>query len=186
MRKGLLDDAAGVCSAVLEDSPDTASIYLKLAEISAKKRDYSRSLEYCTKAREAAPYTHPPKVLLAVFANSNGDGDRALTLLHEARDESPDHPMPPLILGQLACRKQQWLEAREDFAAAAALPIPDSWPESHRHRFLVLLHSQRLQLAQQLQDADLARDALTQWLKIEPDNARVRAMYDQLAAGVPK
>ncbi len=186
VRKGLLDDAAGVCSAVLEDSPDTASIYLKLAEISAKKRDYSRSLEYCTKAREAAPYTHPPKVLLAVFANSNGDGDRALTLLHEARDESPDHPMPPLILGQLACRKQQWLEAREDFAAAAALPIPDSWPESHRHRFLVLLHSQRLQLAQQLQDADLARDALTQWLKIEPDNARVRAMYDQLAAGVPK
>ncbi len=72
IRKGQLDEAAQVCIAALSDSPDTASIYMKLAEISAKQLKYDQSLEYC-KARETAPYTHPAKVLLAVFCNTNGD-----------------------------------------------------------------------------------------------------------------
>ncbi len=111
IRKGKLDEAAQVCTAALSDSPDTASIYLKLGEISAKQLKYDESLEYCKKARETAPYTHPAKVLLAVFANTNGDTDRAVKLLLEARAESPQHPVAPLILGQLAMRKQQDPEA---------------------------------------------------------------------------
>ena len=169
-----------VCSSALNDTPDTANIYLKLAEISAKQRNYDESLEYCRKAREAAPYTHPPKVLLAVFCNANGEQERAVKLLREARAESPDHPVPPLILGQLAVQQLQFKEARDDFAAAAALPMPDTWPESHTHRFLVLLHSQRLQLAQQLQDVEMAREALAQWIKCEPENQKLKKMFDEL------
>jgi uncharacterized protein HemY len=103
-------------------------------------------------------------------------------LLREALAESPQHPMPPLILGQLARRQQQGVAAREYFAAAASRPIPDNWPESHKQRFLVLLHSERFHLAQQLQDIELARDSLSQWLKCDPQNRQLRKMYDELPA----
>ena len=164
----------------LGDSPDMSAVYLKLAEIHAKKHEYEASLADCQAARRLAPYTHPPKVLLALFCWSNGDKEQALTLLREARTESPGHPMPPLVLGQLARRQQQGQAAREYLTAAAALPMPDNWPASHRHRFLVLLQSERFQLAQQLHDVDLARDALYEWMRCEPANAQVRKMYDQL------
>lgn len=81
----------------------------------------------------------------------------------------------------LAARQQsRWNEAKGLFAAAAALPIPDNWPESHRRRYLILLHSQRAQLAQQLQDVELARDALTQWATVEPENRKLQQMLDSL------
>ncbi len=92
--------------------------------------------------------------------------------------------MPPLILGQLARRQKQLEVAREYFAAAASRPIPDNWPESHHQRFLVLLHSERFQLAQQLQDAALARDSLSQWIKCDPENRQLRKLYDELPATV--
>ncbi len=181
VRKGQLKEAAQICVAVPSDSPDMANIYMKLAEISAKQKLYDESLEYCAKARALAPYTHPPKVLVAVFCCANGDPERGEKLLREARAESPGHPVASLILGQLAARQQNRLnEARELFAAAASLPIPDNWPESYRRRFLILLHSQRAQLAQQLQDLELARDALTQWIKCEPENRKLQQMLDSL------
>jgi tetratricopeptide (TPR) repeat protein len=183
IRRGELEQAKEVCAAAARASPDVAAVYLKLAEISAKQRHWDESLAHCETARRLAPYTHPPKVLLAVFCCADGEPDRGVRLLQEARAEAPAHPMPPLILGQLTRRQRQFGPAREYYAAAAALPVPDNWPDSHRQRFLVLLHSERFQLAQQLQDAALARDALAEWLKVEPTNARVRKMYDDLVSG---
>jgi tetratricopeptide (TPR) repeat protein len=180
IQRGDLEKAKDVCTAALGNSPDMANIYVKLAEISAKQKLYDESLAYCGKAQQLAPYTHPPKVLLAVFCCANGDQERGLKLLQEARVESPGHPMPALILGQLARRQQQAKPAREYLAAAASSPIPDNWPQSHKQRFGVLLHSERFQLAQQTQDIELARDSLWQWLKWEPDNRQVRKMYDEL------
>jgi hypothetical protein len=87
-----------------------------------------------------------------------------------------------LILGQLAARRKQYPAARDLFAAAAALPVPDNWSASRRQRFLVLLHSERFRLAQQLQDAALARGALARWLEVEPTNAKLRKMYEALLA----
>jgi tetratricopeptide (TPR) repeat protein len=185
LKRGDLTEAATTCSAALGDSPDMAKLYVKLGDISAKQRNYEESLKYFDLARRFAPYTHPPKVLLAVDCCSNGDLERGLTLLHEARAESPEYPVPPLILGQLAARKQQWKEAGEFFAAAASLPIPDNWPQSHRQRFGILLHSERLKLAQQLQDFDLARDALSQWIKCDPENRQLKKMYEELLASAP-
>ena len=103
-------------------------------------------------------------------------------MLQEARSESPDHPVSPLILGQLARRQKQNQLAREYFAAASSLPMPESWPESHQQRFRVLLQSERFQLAQQLQDSELARDALSQWLKCDPGNRQLKKMYDDILA----
>ena len=120
------------------------------------------------------------KVLLAVYCCANGEQERGVRLLREARTESPSYPLPPLILGQLAARQHQWSVAREQFAAAMLLPIPANWPESHRQRYLVLLHSERLRLAQQLQDFELARDALSQWLKCDPENPKLRQMAEEL------
>jgi tetratricopeptide (TPR) repeat protein len=162
-----------------------ANIYLKLAEISAKRQKYDECLEYCQKARDLAPYTHPPKVLLAVFCNANGDQELALRFLREARSEEPNYPVTPLMLAQLVMQQQQWNAAREYFASAMVLPIPENWPESHKKRFLVLLHSSRFRLAQQLQDIDLARDALAQWVKYEPENAKLRAKYEELRTSTP-
>jgi tetratricopeptide (TPR) repeat protein len=182
LRRGELEKAEEVCSAAASASPDIANVFLKLAEISAKRQHWDASLKYCDAARRLAPYTHPPKVLLAVFCVGNGDQTRGLRLLHEAWSESPTHPMPPLILGQLARRQKQGKQARDYYAAAASLPVPDNWPDSHKQRFLVLLHSERYQLAQQLEDVELARDALAQWLKIDPGNEQARKMYDALPA----
>jgi tetratricopeptide (TPR) repeat protein len=182
MQRGELEKAAEACSTALSDTPDMANIYLKLAEISAKRHRYDESLEFCNKVRQLAPYTHPPKVLLAVFCFANGDQERGLRLLRETREESPQHPMPALMLGQLARRQQQGVVARAYFTAAAVLPIPDNWPDSHKQRFLVLLHSERFQLAQQLQDMELARDSLSQWLKSDPQNRQLRKIFDDLPA----
>ncbi len=180
LRRGELEKARDICNAALSDSPDMANIYLKLAEISAKRKLYDESLAYCQKAQSLAPYTHPPKVLLAVFCCANGEQDRGLKLLQEARAEAPNHPVPALILGQLARQHQQGKAARDHFTAAAALQLPDNWPYSHKQRFFVLLHTERLQLAQQLNDVELARDALMQLLKLDPENRQLRKMYDEL------
>jgi tetratricopeptide (TPR) repeat protein len=180
--RGRLDEAAATCSAVASDSPDMANVFLKLAEIRAKQRRYGESLHYCAQAQRLAPYTHPPKVLLAVFCFQNGDEKKGRTLLREAHNESPGHPMPALIMGQIARREGHAEEARKYLEFAASQPTPENWPESHKQRFLVLLHSERLQLAQQLQDTGLARDALSEWMKCEPENRQLRAMYDQLRA----
>lgn len=180
LRRGAYADAAQVCTAALAGSPDTASVHLKLAEISAKQRKYEEALSYCTKARETAPYTHPPKVLLAVFASANGDGPRSLALLKEARADEPAHPIAAMMLGQMAAGAQHWDEAKSLLEAAAALPTPDAWPESHRVRFIVLLSTLRCRVAEQVQDEAMARAALTAWLGVEPGNERVRGMLSEL------
>ncbi|HEX4591655.1 MAG TPA: hypothetical protein VH120_17085, partial [Gemmataceae bacterium] len=108
------------------------------------------------------------------------DDENAVRLLREARTESPEHPVPPLILGQLALRLRQVKPAHELLEAAVSLPLPDNWPASHRQRFQVLLHSERLKLAQQLQDVDLTREALSQWMKADPSNRRLRTWYEEL------
>lgn len=177
-----LDEAERECVAALDNSPDPAAVHLKLGEISAKRKNYDQALEHFTRAREAAPYTHPPKVLLAVSCTSDGDTERGVSLLRQSRTEEPSYPVTPLLLGQLAARQQQWPAAREQFAAAAALPIPDNWPESHRRRFLVLLHSERFRLAQQLQDLPLAKDSLAKWIEAEPENQKLRQMYEAVRA----
>jgi tetratricopeptide (TPR) repeat protein len=182
IQRGALDEAKDLCSAARDDSPDMANINLKLAEISAKQKRYDESLKYCQEARRLAPYTHPPKVLLAVFYFGNGEHKRGQELLQEARNESPEHPMPDLFLGQLARQQQLGQEAKEHFARALSLPVPNNWPKSHQQRFRVLLHSERFQLAQLLQDIDLAYDALTQWLKEEPQNLQLQKMHKELTA----
>jgi hypothetical protein len=84
------------------------------------------------------------------------------------------------MLGQLARRRQQTRPALEYLTMAMMLPIPDNWPQSHRQRFLVLLHSERFQLAQQLNDIALARDALSQWMKCDPDNPQLPKLLARL------
>jgi hypothetical protein len=59
-------------------------------------------------------------------------------------------------------RDKQWEDARTYLGAAASRPIPLNWPESHKKRFLVLLHRERFKLAQQLQDAQLAKSAVSE------------------------
>ena len=186
LRRGQLDEAKAVCSAALEDSPEMANISIKLAEISAKQQRYEESLKYCGEALRLAPYTHPAKVLLAVFCCGNGDRKRGIQLLQEARAESPDHPVPALILGQLARQDQRYEEARSHFADAVSLPIPQNWPGSHKQRYLVLLHSERLQLAESLQDIGLALDALSQWLLCEPNNLKLQEMLEELKRAAPE
>jgi hypothetical protein len=78
---------------------------------------------------------------------------------------------------------EEWGDARKFLDGAASRAIPDNWPASHKKRFLVLLHSERLKLAQQLQDEKLAKNAAGEWLKVEPENRSVRDTYDRLVAG---
>jgi tetratricopeptide (TPR) repeat protein len=184
VRQGQLEQAAEVCLAAMKDSPIAADVCLKMAEIRARQRRYDDSLKYNEEARRLAPYTHPAKVLLAVNCFQNGDKQKAQALLREALDEAPDHPVAALMLGQLARQEREWETARNYLASAASKQIPDNWPESHRRRFLVLLHSERLQLAQQSQDIEMARALLVEWLKSDPENGQLKEMLNELNATV--
>jgi cytochrome c-type biogenesis protein CcmH/NrfG len=112
VRRGQLDAAKEICTAAISESPEASGVYLKLAEIAARQKSYDESLAHCTMAHRLAPYTHPPKVLLAVFCCANGNQELGLKLLREARTESPANPVSVLILGQLARRQQQLKSAK--------------------------------------------------------------------------
>jgi hypothetical protein len=77
----------------------------------------------------------------------DGDTDRARQLLREAEADEPNHPVPPLFLGQLALQAGELETARRHLEAAAAKPLPQNWPASHRQRFLALMETARQQLA---------------------------------------
>jgi tetratricopeptide (TPR) repeat protein len=176
-----LGAAVAACEEAIKFSPDTANLYLKLAGVQARQRHYGGALHNLETAQQLAPYTHPPKVLLAVFYNQNGDSSGAKELLRTAHAEAPEHPVPELFLGQFALRDKQLTEARKFFDGAASRPIPTNWPQSHRKRFLVLLHTERFKLAQALEDKELARSAVAEWIKYDPDNQQLRQIYDSLA-----
>ena len=179
-KKGKLDEAAAACDEAIKFSPDTPNTYLKLASIRAREHRYDDCLSNLQMAQRLAPYTHPPKVLLAVFYRQNGDDETAKKLLQQAHTEQPNHPVPELFLGQFALRDKQLELARKYLNGAAAKPIPAIWPASHKKRFLVLLHSERFKLAQQLQDEELARSAVSEWIKYDPDNRQLKEIYNSL------
>ena len=184
-KQGKLAEAAAACEQAIKFSPDMANLYVKQASILARQRRFDDCLRALETAHSLAPYTHPPKVLLAVFYFQNGDVERATALLREAHADLPTHPVPELFLGQFAMRDKQWDDARKYLAAAASHRNPPNWPESHKKRFLVLLHTERFKLAQQLQDAELAKSAVSEWIKYDPDNRQLQEIYKSLhSAGV--
>ncbi len=175
-----VEAAAAACEEAIKLSPDMANSYLKLAGFLAREHRYDDCLHNLETAQRLAPYTHPPKVLLAVFYYQNGEVEQSKKMLRKAHADSPNHPVPELFMGQFAVRDKQWEEARKYLAGAASRPIPSNWPESHKKRFLVLLHTERFKLAQQLQDEELAKSAITEWIKYDPDNRQLQEMYNSL------
>lgn len=180
LKQDRLEMAKEICTEALHDAPDMSSVLLKLGDIAARQKLFEESLDHYKNAQRLAPYLHPPKVLLAVACCANGELERGVKLLQEVRTENPGHPIPPLMLGQLAGSRRNSAAVLEYLKLANGLPMPDNWPQSHKQRFQVLLQSERFQLAQQLQDLALARNALTQWLKFDPDNKQVRHIFEQL------
>lgn len=179
-KQGQLDAAQAACDDAIKLSPETPSSYLKLAGIQAQEHRYDDSLHNLEAAQRLAPYTHPSKVLLAVSYKQNGDDAKARQLLAEAHEESPDHPVPELFLGQIALREKRFDEARKYLTSAASRPIPTNWPASHKKRFLVLLNTERFKLAQQLNDETLARTAVDEWIKYDPENKQLQEIYNSL------
>lgn len=184
LRRNQLAEAATACEAAVVASPDSPNALLKLAEIRYRENRLEESMQLLEQTRRLAPYTHPQKVLLAVYLFQNGQEDRARKLLAEAHTDEPNHPVPLLFLGQLARQSQDFVASRQHLAAAAAKPLPESWPRSHRKRFLILLHSERLQLAEQLQDQKLARDAVDKWLAVEPEDDQLLQLRKELSQPV--
>jgi Tfp pilus assembly protein PilF len=175
-----LTEAVAACEEAIKFSPDAANLYLKLAGFLAREHRYDDCLRNLEEAQRLAPYTHPPKVLLAIFYQQNGETEQAKKLLREAHIDLPTHPVPELFLAQFAIRDKQLEDARKYLAAAASRPIPPNWPESHKKRFLVLLHTERFKLAQQLHDEELAKSAVSEWIKYDPDNRQLQEIYNSL------
>lgn len=179
-KQAKLKEAIAACDEAIKLSPDTPNAHLKLAGIHARQRNYDACLRSLAAAQHLAPYTHPPKVLLAIYYNQNGDADKAKSLLREAHTDEPKHPIPELFLGQFALREKRPEDARQFLAAAASRPIPTNWPESHKKRFFVLLNTERFRLAKVLRDESLARAAVEDWIKYDPDNRQVQEIYKSL------
>lgn len=177
-----LEEAEKACVAAAAAAPDKPLGYLKLAELRARQRRYDDSLKFYAAARRVAPYTYAAKAALAAQCYQLGDEVAARRFLDEAERELPSDPVPQFYLGQVARRDERWSEARQRLDRAATLPIPRTWPESHGRQFLTLVHGERLQLAQQIQDLALARDAAAAWLQLDPENPRVRELNAQVQA----
>jgi Tfp pilus assembly protein PilF len=175
-----LTKAVAACEEAIKFSPDAANLYLKLAGFLAREHRYGDCLWNLEEAQRLAPYTHPPKVLFAIFYQQNGETEQAKKLLREAHADLPTQPVPELFLAQFAIRDKQLEDARKYLAAATSRPIPPNWPESHKKRFLVLLHTERFKLAQQLHDEELAKSAVSEWIKYDPDNRQLQEIYNSL------
>jgi hypothetical protein len=44
----------------------------------------------------------------------------------------------------------------------------------------VLLHTERFKLAQQLQDEELAKSAVSEWIKYDTENPQLQEIYNSL------
>jgi Tfp pilus assembly protein PilF len=146
----------------------------------ARQHKYDDCLTSLREAQRLAPYTHPPKVLLAVYCYQNGDAEKSKQLLREAHGEAPDHPVPELFLGQFAAHEQRWDDARQFLSGSASRPTPTNWPESHKKRFMILLETERFKVAQHFRDEQLARNAVGEWIKYDPDNKQLQQIFNSL------
>jgi tetratricopeptide (TPR) repeat protein len=180
-KQNKLDAAVAAAGEAIKYSPDKPNAFLKLAEILARQHKYDDCLRNLEEAQRLAPYTHPPKVLLAVYSYQNGDKENSKQLLREAHAEAPNHPVPELFLGQFAAHEQRWDDARQFLDRAASLSTPTNWPESHKKRFMILLETERFKLAQHFRDEQLARSAVGEWIKYDPDNQQLQQIYNSLA-----
>lgn len=174
------EEAAAACEQAIAAAPGEVKPHLKLAEIRAAQGRFDESLAQFERAREIAPYTYAPKISLAVLRYQSGEEEAPRAMLAEVAEESPDDPVVHLYLGQIARRDEKRDDAKAELAKAASLATPNTWPESHRRQFLRLMHLERFQLAQELEDLDLARAAVAAWLEVEPGNEQLRELSDQL------
>jgi tetratricopeptide (TPR) repeat protein len=72
-KQNKLAEAVTACEDAIRLSPDAANLHLKLAGFRAREHRYDDCLRNLEEAQRLAPYTHPPKVLLAVFYQQNGN-----------------------------------------------------------------------------------------------------------------
>jgi hypothetical protein len=180
-----LDEAIAVAQATVEQAPDEHLPLLKLANLYAQQRKYDASLASFAAAQKLAPFVYSPQASLAIACYQLGDEETANRLLAEAVARDAKDPVPRFFLGQIARRNSAWADARKNLQLAVELPIPHTWPASHVHQFIKLAYTEQFQLAQQLQDAALTRSTLTALIKLEPENAAIRKLRDQLQASEP-
>jgi tetratricopeptide (TPR) repeat protein len=179
-KENKFDEAVAACDEAIKYSPDKPNAFLKLADMQARQHKYDDCLKSLQEAQRLAPYTHPPKVLLAVYCYQNGDAEKSKQLLREAHADAPDHPVPELFLGQFAAHEQRWDDARQFLSGSASRPTPANWPESHKKRFMILLETERFKLAQHFRDEQLARNAVGEWIKYDPENKQLQQIFNSL------
>jgi tetratricopeptide (TPR) repeat protein len=178
-----LNEAVQVCKEAVEIAPSDYKPQLKLANLLAEQEKYDESLAHFAAARELAPFVYEPKASLAIACYQRGDERTADRLLREAVAQDSHDPVPHCFLGQIARRNEQWQQARKHFERASELPTPSSWPASHRSQFLTLIYTEQLQLADKLQDEELAEQTLSAWLRIDPSNDHLRTILRQIQVG---
>jgi tetratricopeptide (TPR) repeat protein len=180
VNQGRLDEAASAARAAADLWPDEYQPQMKLADVLAREKKYDASLAAFSQARKIAPFVFSPQSSLAIACYQLGDEQTAVRLLREAVAVDERDPVPRCFLGQIARRNSAWSDARKNLQLALELPIPRTWPASHVGQFLKLVYTEQLLLAEQLQDAELARTTLQAWAKLEPDNVGVRKMLAEI------
>ncbi len=139
---------------------EMANVYLKLAEISAKQKNYEASLVTANRHGNSRRTHTRPKFCWRFIALPTAITELALQMLREARDEEPNYPVTPLMLGQMAARQQQWDVAREKLCRRHGTTHSRKLARKPPQTIFDPAHTERFRLAQQLQDIELARDAL--------------------------
>ncbi|MDZ4658346.1 MAG: tetratricopeptide repeat protein [Bythopirellula sp.] len=173
-------EAIEQCEAAIQFAPTEQQPHLKLANIYARQQRYDESLEHFQAARELAPFVYSPQASLAIACYQYGDEAKAEQLLGEAAREYPSDPVPHCFLGQIARRNGNVQVSRQELAQATELPLPSTWPASHVRQFLILVYTEQLQLAQELEDTEFARRVASAWLKLEPENVGLKQLLHDL------
>jgi tetratricopeptide (TPR) repeat protein len=153
-----------------KDKPEKRSPELIQAEKLFNQGEFDKALEQLEAACKKDAELSPAPLLLARLFLSRGQGGAARTVLERAVSKQPSHPAFYLAFAQLNLAEGRLTEAAVLIEKTLALcdsnkEIAKQKPLYQREAF-----SGRAFIAEQRQEWETARQALAEWLKVDPKN----------------
>jgi arylsulfatase A-like enzyme/tetratricopeptide (TPR) repeat protein len=128
--EGKGEDAIALCKRALAMDGRNNQAYALIAEAYINGANPAGALPYIEKAVEIQPKLTQNRLTLAACLVGTKQYDRAGSMLRDIVRESPNFPFAHFNLGILCEEQEKWDEAREAYAAEAAL-----FPGEYRSRF---------------------------------------------------
>ena len=115
LKQGEADKAAQMVVQMLDKHPDDATVLGLAGEVFARKKDYSKSMGYFSRAAQIDPNNSMLRTRLALSRMAGGDAAHAMTELAEL-SASGSQIQPDILLALAHINKGEWAEAEKAIA----------------------------------------------------------------------